>query len=90
MIRLEHLHVRVGAFDLRDISFSVPTGGYALIIGPTGSGKTTLLEAVAGTPDSARPGHHARRRCHGSPTRAPRTWLRVSAVSPLSAPHRAG
>jgi molybdate/tungstate transport system ATP-binding protein len=48
VIRLEHLHVRVGAFDLRDISFSVPTGGYALIIGPTGSGKTTLLEAVAG------------------------------------------
>ena len=48
MIRLENLHVRVGAFDLRDISLEVPKGGYALIIGPTGSGKTTLLEAVAG------------------------------------------
>ena len=48
MIRLERLHVRVGNFDLQDISFEVPTGGYALIIGPTGSGKTTLLEAVAG------------------------------------------
>jgi molybdate/tungstate transport system ATP-binding protein len=48
VIRLENLHVRVGAFDLRDISFSVPQGGYALIIGPTGSGKTTLLEAIAG------------------------------------------
>lgn len=48
MIRLENLHVRVGSFDLRDISFEVPPGGYALIIGPTGSGKTTLLEAVAG------------------------------------------
>ena len=48
MIRLENLHVRVGAFDLREISFEVPRGGYALIIGPTGSGKTTLLEAVAG------------------------------------------
>ena len=48
MIRLENLHVRVGAFDLRDISLEVPTGGYALIIGPTGSGKTTLLEAIAG------------------------------------------
>jgi molybdate/tungstate transport system ATP-binding protein len=48
VIRLEKLHVRVGAFDLQDISFSVPKGGYALIIGPTGSGKTTLLEAIAG------------------------------------------
>lgn len=48
MIRLEGLTVRVGSFDLQEISFEVPTGGYALIIGPTGSGKTTLLEAIAG------------------------------------------
>ena len=48
MIRLVDLHVRVGSFHLRDISLEVPSGGYALIIGPTGSGKTTLLEAVAG------------------------------------------
>jgi len=48
MIRLENLHVRVGAFDLSEISLEVPQGGYALIIGPTGSGKTTLLEAIAG------------------------------------------
>jgi molybdopterin-binding protein len=49
VIELEGLEVRVGSFELRDISFTVPSGGYALIIGPTGSGKTTLLEAVAGT-----------------------------------------
>jgi molybdate/tungstate transport system ATP-binding protein len=48
VIRLENVHVRVGSFDLRDISLEIPQGGYALIIGPTGSGKTTLLEAVAG------------------------------------------
>jgi molybdopterin-binding protein len=48
VIRLEGLHVRVGSFDLVDISLEVPAGGYALIIGPTGSGKTTLLEAIAG------------------------------------------
>jgi molybdate/tungstate transport system ATP-binding protein len=48
MIRLENLQIRVGNFELRDISLEVPSGGYALIIGPTGSGKTTLLEAVAG------------------------------------------
>ena len=48
MIRLEGIEVRVGAFTLRDVSLTVPAGGYGLIIGPTGSGKTTLLEAVAG------------------------------------------
>ncbi len=48
MIELEALSVRVGGFDLQDVSFAVPSGGYALIIGPTGSGKTTLLEAIAG------------------------------------------
>jgi len=48
VIRLDGLRVRVGRFDLVDITFEVPTGGYALIIGPTGSGKTTLLDAIAG------------------------------------------
>jgi molybdopterin-binding protein len=48
VIRLVGLQVRVGSFHLRDISLEVPSGGYALIIGPTGSGKTTLLEAIAG------------------------------------------
>ena len=48
MIELDRISVRVGSFDLQDVSFSVPSGGYALIIGPTGSGKTTLLEAIAG------------------------------------------
>jgi molybdate/tungstate transport system ATP-binding protein len=48
VIRLEKLHVRVGSFDLSEITLEVAQGGYALIIGPTGSGKTTLLEAVAG------------------------------------------
>lgn len=48
MIGLAGLAVRVGTFELQDISLEVPTGGYALIIGPTASGKTTLLEAIAG------------------------------------------
>jgi len=48
VIRLVDLQVKVGTFHLRDISLEVPSGGYALIIGPTGSGKTTLLEAIAG------------------------------------------
>ena len=48
MIRLEGVGVRVGQFALQGVSFTVPAGGYGLVIGPTGSGKTTLLEAIAG------------------------------------------
>ncbi|HET8649182.1 MAG TPA: ABC transporter ATP-binding protein [Gemmatimonadales bacterium] len=48
MIRLEQVTVAAGDFTLRDVSLSVATGQYAVVIGPTGSGKTTLLEAIAG------------------------------------------
>ena len=48
MIRLEHLRVRAGAFELRDISFEVRRGEHAFLMGRTGSGKTTLLEAICG------------------------------------------
>ncbi len=48
MIRVEGLAARVGAFTLENISFEVPAGGYAMILGPTGSGKTTLLDVLAG------------------------------------------
>lgn len=48
MIELTGLCVRNGDFELRDITFTVPEGGYGVVIGPAGSGKTTLLETVAG------------------------------------------
>lgn len=48
MIRLDGVTVQAGDFLLEDISFMVPQGGYAMILGPTGAGKTTLLEAIAG------------------------------------------
>ncbi len=48
MISVRGLSARVGAFQLRDVSFDVPSGGYGVVIGPAGSGKTTLLEAIAG------------------------------------------
>jgi molybdopterin-binding protein len=48
MISLEHVSARAGSFELRDISFEVPSGGYGVVIGPAGSGKTTLLETIAG------------------------------------------
>lgn len=48
MIILDHLSIHAGAFRLRDVSFTVPTGQYAVLMGATGSGKTTILEAVLG------------------------------------------
>lgn len=48
MIAVEQADIRQGAFELRGISFTVPVGSYAVLMGRTGSGKTTLLEAVAG------------------------------------------
>jgi ABC-type sugar transport system ATPase subunit len=48
MIAVEHLSLRVGAFALMDVGFTVPSGQYAVLMGRTGSGKTTLLEAICG------------------------------------------
>ncbi len=48
MIAIEGLSARVGDFELRNVTFDVPRGGYGVVIGPAGSGKTTLLETIAG------------------------------------------
>jgi molybdate/tungstate transport system ATP-binding protein len=48
MIRLESVSIEAGAFALRDVSFTVPTGSYAVLMGNTGGGKTTLLEVICG------------------------------------------
>src|SRR5262249_60970914 len=48
MIAVENLSVRAGAFALQGLSFEVPMGRYAVLMGKTGSGKTTILEAIAG------------------------------------------
>ena len=48
MIETRGLGARAGAFALRDVTFTVPTGAYGVVIGPAGSGKTTLLETIAG------------------------------------------
>jgi len=48
MIAVEHLQVHVGNFTLADVSFTVPGGQYAALMGRTGAGKTTLLEALCG------------------------------------------
>ena len=48
MIQLDRVSVRQGAFTLTDVSFEIPAGGYAALVGKTGCGKTTLLEVIAG------------------------------------------
>lgn len=48
MIEARGLGARLGAFEMRDVTFTVPAGAYGVVIGPAGSGKTTLLETIAG------------------------------------------
>src|SRR5690242_8856878 len=48
MIAVEGAALRAGALRLEDVSFAVPAGGYAVLMGATGSGKTSLLEAICG------------------------------------------
>ena len=48
MISLADIRVRAGSFELRDISFTVPTGAYGVLMGRTGAGKTLLLETICG------------------------------------------
>jgi molybdopterin-binding protein len=48
VIETRGLTVRAGAFELREVSITVPDGSYGVVIGPAGSGKTTLLESIAG------------------------------------------
>jgi len=48
MIALEQITIRAGAFALNDVSFTVPSGTYGVLMGPTGCGKTTLIEIICG------------------------------------------
>ncbi len=48
MIDIQNISVTQGSFSLRDISFTVPTGSYGVLMGSTGCGKTTLLEVICG------------------------------------------
>lgn len=48
MIRLENISWSAPGFALREVSFGVPTGRYAVLMGRTGTGKTSLLEMLCG------------------------------------------
>ncbi len=47
-IRFDNLSWHAGTFRLEGVSFSVPAGNYAVLMGRTGCGKTTLLEILCG------------------------------------------
>ena len=48
MIELSSVTIRIGEFQLKDLSFRIETGQYAVVMGKTGIGKTTILEAICG------------------------------------------
>jgi len=48
MIDVERLSLQMGAFAIENLSFSIPAGRYAVLMGRTGCGKTSVLEAVCG------------------------------------------
>ena len=48
MIELREIAIRAGKLSLDNISMAIPSGQYAVLMGPTGHGKTTLLESICG------------------------------------------
>jgi len=48
VIALNNVGVRAGAFTLANITFTIPSGAFGVVVGAAGSGKTTMLEVIAG------------------------------------------
>ena len=48
MIELREVHIQAGDFSLSNVSFTVQSGQYAVLMGRTGRGKTTILESICG------------------------------------------
>ncbi|WMJ79736.1 ATP-binding cassette domain-containing protein [Clostridium sp. MB40-C1] len=48
MLKVEHLHKKLGDFQLKDINLQIGKGEYFVILGPTGTGKSIILETLAG------------------------------------------
>lgn len=48
MLKLQNISVRLGDFNLENISFEIEKGEYHVLLGPSGSGKTVLLSTIAG------------------------------------------
>lgn len=48
MLKIQHLHKKLGDFKLTDINLEIAKGEYFVILGPTGTGKSIVLETLAG------------------------------------------
>ncbi|WP_275936049.1 ATP-binding cassette domain-containing protein [Clostridium haemolyticum] len=48
MLKIQHLHKKLGDFKLTDINLEIEKGEYFVILGPTGTGKSIVLETLAG------------------------------------------
>ena len=48
MIELQNISIKAGNFSLKDLSFQIANGEYAVLMGRTGRGKTTILECICG------------------------------------------
>jgi ABC-type sugar transport system ATPase subunit len=48
MIELKNVSIQAGNFQLKNVSFKIDTGKYAVFMGRTGRGKTTILESICG------------------------------------------
>ena len=48
MIRLEHIHKKLGSFHLQDVNLELPDGYIMGLVGANGAGKTTLIQTMLG------------------------------------------
>jgi len=48
MLTVERLTMTVGDFSLKEVQFTIASGEYAVILGPTGTGKSVLIESLLG------------------------------------------
>ncbi len=48
MIDVKDLSLQLGEFKMTNLSLTINTGEFFVLLGPTGSGKTVLLESIAG------------------------------------------
>jgi len=53
MIRFDRISWAAPGFELREVSFTVPSRGYGVLMGRTGTGKTSLLEILCGLREPA-------------------------------------